>query len=95
MAIFESGKRILLLSFDILGTRQPNSRFSPLPFPQQWIYGSISNGDLQKNSFIGMAYGPPAKKPKIQNEAANRREFSPPESDGMSTFLKTNVRLLF
>lgn len=33
----------------------------------QWIYGSISSGDLEKNSFIGMAYGPPAKKQKIQN----------------------------
>ena len=33
----------------------------------QWIYGSISSGDLEKNSFIGMAYGPPAKKQKIQS----------------------------
>ena len=36
-------------------------------FLLQWIYGSISSGDLEKNSFIGMAYGPPAKKQKIQN----------------------------
>lgn len=33
----------------------------------QWIYGSISSGDLEKNSFIGMAYGPPAKKQKIHS----------------------------
>ncbi|XP_029187358.2 lethal(3)malignant brain tumor-like protein 3 isoform X1 [Acropora millepora] len=33
----------------------------------EWIYGSISSGDLEKNSFIGMAYGPPAKKQKIQS----------------------------
>lgn len=43
----------------------------------EWIYGSISTGDIQKNAFIGMAYGPPTKKQKTQSdEADNRRELS-------------------
>lgn len=43
----------------------------------EWIYGSISNGEVQRNSFIEMAYGPPAKKQKTQNdEPANQKEFS-------------------
>ncbi|XP_068682638.1 lethal(3)malignant brain tumor-like protein 4 isoform X1 [Montipora foliosa] len=37
----------------------------------EWIYGSISTGEIQKNSFIGMAYGPPAKKQKTQNNEAS------------------------
>ncbi|KAM7433461.1 lethal(3)malignant brain tumor-like protein [Porites harrisoni] len=42
----------------------------------EWIYGSISNGEVSKNSFIGMAYGPPTKKQKTQNdENENRTEF--------------------
>lgn len=41
----------------------------------EWIYGSIANGDLQNNAFIGMAYGPPAKKPKTENdEETNSRD---------------------
>lgn len=98
------GKRLsLLLMFQVLLAYSSSAAqlkcvltvISPLSVPQQWIYGSISNGDLQKNSFIGMAYGPPTKKPKIHNEAANQRELSP-QSNGMSILvIKTNVRALF
>ncbi|KAJ7354960.1 lethal(3)malignant brain tumor-like protein [Desmophyllum pertusum] len=41
----------------------------------EWIYGNIANGDLQNNAFIGMAYGPPAKKLKTENDdEANEME---------------------
>ncbi|CAH3044292.1 unnamed protein product [Pocillopora meandrina] len=40
----------------------------------EWIYGEISNGELQKNPFIGMSYGPPAKKVKIEGEEDKQTE---------------------
>lgn len=56
-------------------------------FVKQWIYGNISNGDLHNNSFIGMAYGPPAKKQKTEiNDEAKRTEQAL-RSNGISIFL--------
>lgn len=55
-------------------------------FLQQWIYGNISNGDLHHNSFIGMAYGPPAKKQKTENNGEAKRAEDALHSNGISVF---------
>ncbi|KAL9953264.1 hypothetical protein ACROYT_G040653 [Oculina patagonica] len=39
----------------------------------EWIYGNIANGDLHQNTFIGLAYGPPTKKQKTENNGEAKR----------------------
>jgi len=63
-------------------------------FVKQWIYGSISNGDLQSNSFIGMAYGPPAKKPKTENDEETKRREQDRYSNGMASIVMFILRYL-
>ena len=53
-------------------------------FVQQWIYGSNAIGDLHSNSFIGMAYGPPAKKPKTENDEETKHREQDRYSNGMA-----------
>ncbi len=61
-------------------------------FLQQWIYGNIANGDLHQNTFIGLAYGPPTKKQKTENNGEAKRAEEALHSNGISIYLVTEIK---